>query len=70
MRPFVFSTRPAPGSVVDGFAAIYRRPIGSREFGLALAEAVGHVNHLAATGAIRPAGHTPEGGQLWRAADP
>lgn len=42
-----------PVSAVDCFDAIYKRPISSGEFGLALAEAVGHLNHLWATGEAR-----------------
>ena len=33
----------------------------------ALAEAVGHINHLRATGRVWPAGKTPEGAALWGA---
>jgi hypothetical protein len=35
---------------VEVFPALYGRPIGDAEFGLATAEAVAHMNHLRATG--------------------
>lgn len=59
--------RTAPRTAADCFDVLYRRRIAESEYGLALVEAVGHVNHLAATGRIRPAGLTGDGGQLWRA---
>ncbi|TDX27770.1 MBL fold metallo-hydrolase [Rhodovulum visakhapatnamense] len=37
-------------SACDCFPVLYRREIGSGEYGLALAEAVGHLNHLYLTG--------------------
>jgi glyoxylase-like metal-dependent hydrolase (beta-lactamase superfamily II) len=40
-----------PRSAVEVFPALYGRPIGDAEFGLATAEAVAHMNHLRATGA-------------------
>ena len=39
----------------------------SQGIGLALAEAVGHINHLHATGRVWPAGKTPDGAALWGA---
>jgi glyoxylase-like metal-dependent hydrolase (beta-lactamase superfamily II) len=41
-----------PATAVDAFAALYRRVIGADDRGLATAEAVAHVNHLAARGAL------------------
>lgn len=35
-----------PASAADCFAPLYKREIGAGEYGLALAEAVAHVNHL------------------------
>ncbi len=57
-----------PRTAVACFGVLYGRAIGAREFGLALAEAVGHLNHLWRSGrALREAG--PEGGWHWRRAD-
>ena len=54
----------APRSAVDCFDALFRRPIGSGEFGLAMVEAVAHVNHLAQAGRIRQVGER-DGAVLW-----
>lgn len=59
--------RQHPRTTVGCFDLLYRRMIGKPEFGLALAEAQGHVNHLRATGRLWPAGQTPEGATLWGA---
>jgi hypothetical protein len=55
----------APRRAVDCFETLYGRPIGASEYGLALAEAVGHLNRLLHAGeAVRePA---PDGAWLWR----
>jgi glyoxylase-like metal-dependent hydrolase (beta-lactamase superfamily II) len=56
-----------PRTAVDCFPALYGRAIGAGEYGLALVEAVGHLNHLRAIGrARREPG--PDGAWLWRAA--
>lgn len=39
-----------PRTAAECFPALYRRPIGAAEYGLALGEAVGHLNHLLRTG--------------------
>jgi hypothetical protein len=54
-----------PAPAVDCFETLYGRPIGASEYGLALAEAVGHLNRLLHAGeAVRePA---PDGAWLWR----
>lgn len=59
--------RDRPRSTVECFELLYRRMIGKPEFGLALAEAVGHINHLRATGRVWPRGQTAEGAILWGA---
>lgn len=48
------------------FSPLYRRAIGPSEYGLALVEAVGHLNHLHQTGKVRrwPG---PDGAWLWQA---
>jgi len=52
-----------PRTATGAFDALYGRPIGAREYGLALAEALGHLNHLGATGrAVRE----PGPGEAWR----
>lgn len=43
-----------PATACGLFPALYRREIGPGEYGLALVEAVAHVNHLAARRAIAP----------------
>ena len=56
-----------PHTAVECFVALFRREIGPAEFGLALAEAVGHLNHLLALGqAVRE--RRADGAWLWRAA--
>lgn len=54
-----------PRRAVDCFGALYARPIGEGEFGLALAEALGHLNHLAATGRAQVV-IAPDGAWLWQ----
>ena len=60
----------APRTAVDCFDVLFRRRIGEGEYGLALAEAVAHINALAARGAVRAEGETASGGILWRGEDP
>lgn len=48
------------------FPPLYRRAIGPGEYGLALVEAVGHLNHLHQTGKVRR-WVGPEGAWLWQA---
>ena len=59
--------RQQPQSTVGCFPLLYRRQIAKPEFGLALAEAVGHINHLRATGRVWPVGKTETGAVLWGA---
>lgn len=55
-----------PRTAHDCFAPLYMRTIGAGEYGLALAEAVGHLNHLLALGQVtREIG--PDGAWLWNA---
>ncbi|MFN3274584.1 MAG: MBL fold metallo-hydrolase [Paracoccus sp. (in: a-proteobacteria)] len=56
----------APRTAVGCFDILYRRQIGDGEFGLALVEAVAHLNHLARADVIRPVGET-DGAVLWGA---
>lgn len=57
-----------PRTAADCFGVLYQRRIGKAEYGLALAEAVGHLNHLRRRGEVaRLAG--PDGVWLWRRAD-
>lgn len=53
-----------PVTAVGLFPDLYRRPITEVEFGLALAEAVAHLNHLRGLGAAR-AEPGPDGAWLW-----
>nr|WP_155094504.1 MBL fold metallo-hydrolase [Paracoccus aestuariivivens] len=59
--------REDPRTTVGCFDLLYRRMIGKPEFSLALAEAVGHINHLRATGQVWPVGQTKDGATLWGA---
>ena len=56
-----------PRTAADCFDMLFRRRIGEGEYGLALAEAVAHVNAMAARGMIHRIGETPEGGAIWGA---
>jgi glyoxylase-like metal-dependent hydrolase (beta-lactamase superfamily II) len=42
----------SPLRVSDCFPALFRRPIGESEYGLALSESLGHLNHLLGTGQV------------------
>ena len=54
-----------PKRAGDCFPLLYKRSIGDGEYGLALVEAVGHLNHLLKRGLItREVG--PDGAYLWR----
>lgn len=59
--------RATPRSAAGCFPLLYRRHIAKPEYGLALAEAVGHLNHLQATGRVWPVGTTDSGATLWGA---
>jgi glyoxylase-like metal-dependent hydrolase (beta-lactamase superfamily II) len=56
-----------PRTAVECFAALFRRSIGPQEYGLALVEAVAHLNHLLALGRAGRIDH--DGVWLWSAAD-
>lgn len=56
-----------PMTATGCFDTLYRRPIGKGEFGLALAEAIGHLNHLEQRGKVWPVGKTDRGAVLWGA---
>ncbi|MXU66806.1 MBL fold metallo-hydrolase [Oceanomicrobium pacificus] len=57
-----------PRSAVDCFPALFRREIGEAEFGLALVEAVAHLNHLHRLG--QAAFETDmKGARIWQATD-
>ncbi|MFC0199833.1 MBL fold metallo-hydrolase [Paracoccus rhizosphaerae] len=55
-----------PRTAVGCFDVLFKRRIGDSEFGLAMVEAVAHVNHLHRAGVIRPVGET-DGAVLWGA---
>lgn len=54
-----------PRSATECFRTLYGREIGPEEYGLALAEAVGHLNHLHATGVARR-DRRADGAWLWQ----
>lgn len=60
------SLREAPRSAVGCFDILFKRRIGAPEFGLAMVEAVAHVNHLRQQGRIRAVGES-DGATLWGA---
>ncbi|MEO0388578.1 MAG: MBL fold metallo-hydrolase [Pseudomonadota bacterium] len=53
-----------PRTAAECFEPLYRRRIGSGEYGLALAEAVGHLNHLHQAGKIART-RREDGAWLW-----
>lgn len=55
-----------PRSAVGCFDILFKRRIAAMEFGLALVEAVAHINHLHRRGRIRPVG-SRDGAVLWGA---
>lgn len=55
-----------PRTAAGCFDILYRRPIGAGEYGLALVEAVAHVNHLVRRGLVQQVGETG-GAALWGA---
>lgn len=57
-----------PRRAGECFAPLYGRAIGSAEYGLALVEAVGHLNHLVRTGAATRS-RGADGAWLWRATE-
>ena len=56
----------APRSAVGCFDILFKRRIAAMEFGLALVEAVAHINHLRRAGRIRAVGES-DGAVLWGA---
>lgn len=57
-----------PHTAAECFSPLYKRRIGAGEYGLALVEAVAHVNHLYATGKITRT-LREDGAFLWQAKD-
>lgn len=57
-----------PHTAAECFSPLYKRRIGAGEYGLALVEAVAHVNHLYATGKISRT-LRKDGAFLWQAKD-
>jgi glyoxylase-like metal-dependent hydrolase (beta-lactamase superfamily II) len=55
-----------PRRAVECFSTLVRRDIDADNAGLALAETVAHLNHLAARGAIRAVGQDGDGATLWQ----
>ena len=58
--------RDEPRTAVGCFDILFKRRIGAGEFGLALVEAVAHVNHLRKQGIVTQAGES-DGALLWGA---
>jgi len=62
--------RDGPLTAAEAFPAIFKRPIGAGEYGMALGEAVAHMNHLLRRGRIaRDAGAAPGGAWKFALAD-
>ncbi|WP_434784448.1 MBL fold metallo-hydrolase [Sinisalibacter aestuarii] len=55
----------APRTAVECFPALYRRRIGAGEYGLALVEAMGHLNHLYRLGKVTRT-RRDDGAWLWQ----
>jgi glyoxylase-like metal-dependent hydrolase (beta-lactamase superfamily II) len=53
-----------PRRATDCFSALFKRQIGPAEYGLALVEAVAHLNHLLAKGLVSR--HDHDGAWLWQ----
>lgn len=62
----VVSLAETPRPAADCFDVLYKRRIGEGEYGLALVEAVGHVNHLRHQGRVVLDGLTAQGAEIWR----
>lgn len=54
----------APRTAVECFPALFKRPIGEAEYGLALVEAVAHLNHLLHKGQVTRS-RREDGAWLW-----
>lgn len=67
LRRLAAALAQGPRTAVDCFDLLFGRRIGDGEYGLALAEAVAHLNALEARGLAWPIGTDPSGGVLWRA---
>jgi glyoxylase-like metal-dependent hydrolase (beta-lactamase superfamily II) len=57
--------REGPLTATEAFPAIFKRPIGASEYGMALGEAVAHMNHLLRQGRIRRNDSAASGG-AWK----
>lgn len=55
-----------PGTACSAFPVLFKRQIDAGSYGLALVEAVAHVNHLKRKGLIAPAGQDAQGAMLWQ----
>ncbi|WP_312528575.1 MBL fold metallo-hydrolase [Paracoccus sp. (in: a-proteobacteria)] len=67
LRRIVRTLSQEPRTVAGCFDILYRRKINAGNYGLALAEAIGHINHLALANQVWPVGQTEQGGVLWGA---
>ena len=67
LNRIVAALKKAPRTTVGCFDVLYRRPIDGAVYGLALVEAVGHINHLRQQGRVWPVGQTEDGAVLWGA---
>jgi glyoxylase-like metal-dependent hydrolase (beta-lactamase superfamily II) len=57
-----------PRRATDCFGPLFGREVPASEYGLALAEAVAHLNHLLARGEVSRSRAAPDGPWLWQAA--
>ncbi|MFB9221664.1 MBL fold metallo-hydrolase [Paracoccus cavernae] len=67
LRRIVAALQQEPRTVAGCFDILYRRKIDAGNYGLALAEAVGHINHLSQAAKVWPVGTTGSGAVLWGA---
>lgn len=59
-----------PRSAAECFAPLFRREIGEAEFGLALVEAVAHLNHLLYAGRVGRRRDTADDAWMWQRQEP
>lgn len=64
----LFARLREPATAVDCFPTLYKRSIGDGEYGLALVEAVGHLNHLLRQGRVTRE-LRDDGAWMWHARD-
>lgn len=65
----LFKYLETPHTAAECFTPLFKRKIGASEYGLALAEAIAHLNHLYHLGAISRTRRPEDGAWLWQKKD-